>query len=293
MFRYKYFPEDNHMVYDGDLGADLVSCGISSKHILDMKNTTVKDIPEFKLDSEEREHAQLVPLSKVVGFSRGDPGKTIFDNVQATACDQRDSKRLVDCLSYLRRYGNIQELFSSYEEMDVRIRCCAVRMYHEKKNDEYYVMDNGNHRTLIAKLVGAPYIQALVTEAFIDDVKTERIRQCRSIYAEYSISKIKMVYINVSKLGYQIIFENNGYSFQVVGYKDILSQTDIDKRIASFSKTLYRDFRLVERAKELCPIGRTLFLGTQRSEVRQLFRQHTPEKGYRIYKPEVFLFLPN
>lgn len=293
MFRYRYSEKDNSMIYDGDLGGDLITFGVCPKHILDMKNTVVKDIPEFILDCEGKEHPQLVPLSKVVGFSRGAPGKTIFENVQATACDQRDSRRLADCLSYLQRYGNIQELFSSYEEMDVRIRGCAVRMYHEKKNDEYYVMDNGNHRTLIAKLAGAPYIQALVTEAVVDDVKTERIRRCRSIYAKYSILIIKMVYINVSKVEYQIIFDNNGNSFQVVGYKDILSQTDIDKRIASFSEALHRDFRLVERAKQLGPIGRTLFLGTQRPEVRQLFRQHTPAKWYRIYKPDVFLFLPN
>lgn len=292
MFRYKYIKQNDAMVYDGDLGSDLISFGVPCRHIDEMKETDVKELPAFELPCRITEYAQLVPLSKVVGFSRGTPGKTVYENVQMTVNGQRDSGRLSDCLSYLQKYDSLQELFYSYEKMDVRPSAYAVHMYHEKKYDEYYVTSNGNHRTLVAKMLGAPYINALVTEVCIDIPKTMRIQKSREIYEKYAISKIKLIRKNAYATSYQVIFKDDGKYFEIIGYEDILSLEDVDDRIDTFSKMLQKDFKQVNKAKSLHPLIRKFFLKMQRSEVRQLFNKNAPARHCLVSPTEIHIFLP-
>lgn len=99
-------------------------------------------------------------MSKVIGTSRGTVGKSVFENVRIIPDGEREPKRFKGCFDFLNSM-TLEELKESYKEL-----FNPVKMVYYKDDEEYYLVTDGNHRTLTAMLLGAEYIRADVTTMY-------------------------------------------------------------------------------------------------------------------------------
>lgn len=169
---YTYDCENDKYVFTGDLTEYLLKAGVSSEHIRKMKSKILENdrgiyqrYPDLK--SLERGYIKLVPIDKVVGTSRGTVGLSVYENVRTMRSGDREPYRFERCLCFLDEMS-LKELRKSYEEL-----YDPVRMEYYVDDDEYFVSEDGNHRTLVAMLLGAQYIRAKVTNGYCDTVKKE------------------------------------------------------------------------------------------------------------------------
>ena len=198
--------------FDGDLEQFLLEKGVEAEHILRMKQKKLQNDKKRYYDSEyiksgkrEREK-RLVPLSRVIGTSRGTVGESVFDNVRTMEDGERESTRFHSCLNFLNKMS-LEELRESYKDV------FPVEMEYYTEEDEYYLTSDGNHRTLTAMLVGAEYINANVTPLYCDFEKRNKCLAVDKFYEEFNI-----VQINYSYMGAEIVFEDEEGCYSVNGF---------------------------------------------------------------------------
>ena len=116
--------EDENRVYsfDGDFEQFLLDIGVEAEHIEDMKNKILQADKEIYYNSTyfvtgkwEREN-RLVPLSKVIGTSRGTVGNSVFENVRTMQDGEREPSRFRACFSFLSKMS-LNELRESYKNV--------------------------------------------------------------------------------------------------------------------------------------------------------------------------------
>lgn len=226
--------------FNGDLEQFLLDKGVEAEHIQRMKEKKLQRDKERYYDSEyiksgkwEREK-RLVPLSRVIGTSRGTVGESVFDNVMTMEDGEREPTRFYSCLNFLNKMS-LEELRESYKVV------APVEMEYYTEEDEYYLTSDGNHRTLTAMLVGAEYINANVTPMYCDFVMRDKCLAVDKFYEEFNIIQINYTYIN---MGVEIVFEDNEGSYVVAGFS---RRTDENcyEYIRKLSDEIYADMKLV------------------------------------------------
>lgn len=191
---YEYDETTGMYNFKGDLKLFLLNYGVDMRHIEKMQCKLLeeeKDAYYTIYDKEEKE--KLVPLEKVIGVSRGTVGQSVYDNVRTMRGDQtrtitREPSRFNDCFTYFENYS-LEQLKKSYENSP----SFPVHMIHYVEDDEYYVSSNGNHRTLIAMLVGAKCIHAKVRNVHCDEEKKKKYLKYKSFLKTYNIEKITSI----------------------------------------------------------------------------------------------------
>lgn len=172
MFEYKFCKDSGCQEYDGDLEKDLIQIGVSKEHIEKMKNEIILPTPMYyPVNSSLCRETKLVPLNRVVAFSRGNAGKSVFENVRSIKKGEREPYKFADCWSHIDSLNGIVQMHNSFESGNWNE---PIKMVHEITKDVYFVSVNGNHRTLMAKLLGAPYIKANVLEVTTDNPASEK-----------------------------------------------------------------------------------------------------------------------
>ncbi|WP_253880909.1 hypothetical protein [Priestia megaterium] len=140
----------------------LIEKGVPDSHISDMRETlNISEYPYRMYYDEifdDRETYRHVPLSKVKSLGyRGTNGLSWFDHACYNGTDNIDIGRCHRAYEYLEK--------QSLEEFHAYYKHSAVKLIHFKDDDFYAVYGDGTHRTLWAKVTGAPTLYAVVTQA--------------------------------------------------------------------------------------------------------------------------------
>lgn len=229
---YSYDKEKDMFFFTNDLKKYLFDHGVEIEHIENMQKRILEhnrdvyqDFPEN--DSSERGYITLVPLDKVIGMSRGTVGLSVYENVRRMYHGQREPHRFERCFSYLEKLS-LEDLKKSYEHL-----CDPVKMTYYVNDDKYYVSSDGNHRTLVAMLVGAEYIRAEVTNGHCNELKKKKYFYSKEFERKYSI-------IEIMKSGsiYDISFKDENGIYEICGYEGLKKEENLFSFLERLSKTI-------------------------------------------------------
>lgn len=234
-----YRGENKIYIFDGDLEQYLLDKGVEAEHINKMKEKKLQRDKEryynsnyLKTGKFEREN-KLVPLSRVIGVSRGTVGKSVFENVRTMKDGEREPCRFQSCFGFLNKM-TLEELKESYKKI------FPVEMDYYKEEDEYYLTSDGNHRTLTAMLLGAEYINANVTPLYCDFKKRDKCLAVDKFYDDFNIIQIYHSYMEV-----EIIFADDEGYYVVCGFP-IRREESCYEYISKLSDEIRADIKLVK-----------------------------------------------
>lgn len=246
-----YREENRIYIFDGDLEQFLLDKGVEAEHIKKMKEKKLQHDKERYYDSNyikigkwEREN-KLVPLSRVIGVSRGTVGKSVFENVRTMKDGERDPCRFQSCFSFFNKM-TLEELRESYKKV------FPVEMDYYKEEDEYYLTSDGNHRTLTAMLLGAEYINANITPLYCDFRKRDKCLAVEKFYEDFNIIQINYAYVGV-----EIIFADDDGYYIVHGFSSRRGENCYEY-ISKLSDEIRADMKLVKIWKRIPKIFLTI-----------------------------------
>lgn len=234
-----YKKENGIYIFDGDLEQYLLDKGVEAEHIKKMKEKKLQRDKERYYNSNylntgkfEREN-KLVPLSRVIGVSRGTVGKSVFENVRTMKDGEREPYRFQSCFGFLNKM-TLEELKESYKKV------FPVEIDYYKEEDEYYLTSDGNHRTLTAMLLGAEYINANVTPLYCDFEKRDKCLAVDKFYDDFNI-----IQINHSHIGVEIVFADDKDFYVVCGFSRRIDE-NCHEYISKLSNEIRADIKLVK-----------------------------------------------
>lgn len=247
--RYIKTEDGSCYVFDGDFDQYLLDIGVSAEHIKRMKTKILEPsrdeyYGEYNIDPASTVMG-LVPLKKVVGTNRSTIGKSVYENVRRMKTDERRPDKFIRCFNYLNEMS-LEELRSSYEELPE-----PVNMIYYKDEDAYYLVSDGNHRTLTAMILGASKILANINVAKCDEEKREKYFVNQKFYKKYSISDI--VIRNPEQ--YSIIICFNGKKYAVHGFERKKTRESCFEIIKRLSEELDKD---IQYRNILCPLPKAI-----------------------------------
>lgn len=238
---YKYDEQNKLYEFDGNFEDYLISIGVDKNHIKNMRNKIMQDsrgeyhdYPD--LNSPECRYIDLVPLNKVIGTSRSTVGQNVYDNITKIPKGSRSPAKFIGCFEYFTEMS-FEELKQSYSELYE-----PVDMVYYVDEDAYYLSNNGNHRTLTAMMVGAEYIKAKVTNAYLNPVKRRKCEYAEAFIKKYSIYRI-LEFGGTCDITFQ---DENGY-YELCGYRAPEENEDTFSFINRLSETF--DYEMQRTAK--------------------------------------------
>ncbi len=238
---YTYDKEKERFFFTNDLEKHLLDYGVEIEHINNMKSRVLEqdrdvyqDFPE--INSSERQYITLVPLDKVIGTSRGDVGLSVYENVRTMYQGDREPHRFENCFSYFDVLS-LEELKKSYEQLHN-----PVKMVYYINDDKYFVSSDGNHRTLMAMLVGAKYIRAEVTNGYCNELKKKKY-----ICSKVFMSKYNIVRIMGSGNTYDISYKDEYGVYEVCGYWGPTQEENLFSFLERLSRTIETERKKVNQ----------------------------------------------
>lgn len=273
LYMYVYDHEKNMYVFNGNLEELLLNIGVEKMHIENMKHKLLQpdrgmyhDFPS--MDSPERGYISLVPLDKVIGIYRGSVGNSVFENVNTMRPGTREPEGFKGCFDFFYKMS-LNELRKSYAE-DIS----PVSMTYYVDEDEYYLHDEGNHRTLTAMLVGAEYIKAKVCNAYLNPEKKKKYECINKFEQTYAIYQM-LISGNTLTITF---YDDNGY-YELGGYPAPEPDENIYSFINRLSKILDEERKTVDRIKKYPSFIRQLFIDKgQYFRIKQLLDiEYVPE----------------
>ncbi|NGY70359.1 hypothetical protein F6Y04_07580 [Bacillus megaterium] len=245
----------------------LLEKGVPDSHINEMRETlNISKEPyqiyydEIRADKKTYQH---VPLSKVksLGF-RGTSGLSWFDHACYNGTDNIDIGRCHKAYKHLKK--------QSLEEFQAYYKRSAVRLIHFEEDDFYAVYGDGTHRTLWAKVTGAPTIYAVITKAKKNDERYQAYRRFKTIEKEFN------VYLKGHKLDwgedYEGSFTDLVYQGKSIGYQTLYSPRSFSSKY-HFTNERLDDWKLQQQQfKE--DISKSL----QSKKEFQIIMKLTPQK---------------
>ena len=219
--------ENGARKFNGDLKAFLISKGIDENCIESAQDKLLQPGREIYHDYDAGDSGciSLVPLDRVVGLFRGAPGVSVFKNVENPSMGDLEPQRLEDCLSRLDRMS-LWDFRKSFEQLSE-----PVDMEYYDEDDAYFLRGDGNHRTIIAMLVGAERIRAQVTRAHCNPDKMQAYFAYEGFLRK---SGAKRLEVSSGGAGYGVVFSEGDSEYVVNGYelrKPSESQTEYMKKL--------------------------------------------------------------
>lgn len=154
-----YLPEGNNKYYIEEymLILWLERMGIDKEHIKNVKTKIVKDKLKNYIKGESKQ--EIIEVEKIIGGSRLTPNVSFFDNMLKV--EGKDRRRKMENLTYaindyVNAYG-IKWLRNNYSE---KFGSIIIDYYVDE--DKYYIELDGNHRGLLAIMIGVNKLKAYV-----------------------------------------------------------------------------------------------------------------------------------
>ncbi|MBO4765701.1 MAG: hypothetical protein J5532_00195 [Lachnospiraceae bacterium] len=230
--------ENEARKFNGDLKAFLISKGIDENCIESAQDKLLQPGREIYHDYDAGDSGciSLVPLDRVVGLFRGAPGVSVFKNVENPSMGDLEPQRLEDCLSRLDRMS-LRDFRKSFEQLSE-----PVDMEYYDEDDTYFLRGDGNHRTIIAMLVGAERIRARVAKAHCNPDKMQAYFAYEGFLRK---SGAKRLEVSSNGVGYGVVFGEGDSEYIVDSY---------EVRKPSESRLEYMQ-NLLNQIKEDCTIA--------------------------------------
>ena len=197
---------DNKLFHIAENFDDLLkNLGIDEETISNAKNTIlVSDYPDDYYPSESGNTTKImtVPVNRIIGTSRSTPGLSVYENVRCVPDGKRDFTKFQQCFKEFIHHNSLEAWRQSFAD-DIE----AIPMYYYADTDEYFVSKDGNHRTLTAMLIGAPFIKAKVYTRKCDYYLKERYELEQAFKQKYNIKILQGNLIH-SQCRIRICFSN-------------------------------------------------------------------------------------
>ena len=245
----------------------LLEKGVPDSHINEMRETLniSKEPYQIYYDeiSEDKKTYRHVPLSKVksLGF-RGTSGLSWFDHACYNGTDNIDIGRCNKAYKHLKK--------QSLEEFQAYYKRSAVKLIHFEDDDFYAVYGDGTHRTLWAKVTGAPTIYAAITKATKNDERYQTYRRFKTMEKEFN------AYLKGHKLDwgedYDGKFTDMVYQGKSIGYQILYSPRSFSSKYR-FTNQRLDDWKL-QQEQFKTDISKSL----QSKKEFQIIMRFTPQK---------------
>lgn len=132
---------------------------VDSKTITKIKNKTFKE-KNMDYIHKDKVVTEMILIDKIIGGSRFTVDDTIYDNISRFRKDLRDRDKFEHLFEIIEDNfsNNIDSIRLMFEDLDG-----PIEAQYYSDIDQYYIELNGNHRTLIAMMLGCENINARVT----------------------------------------------------------------------------------------------------------------------------------
>ncbi|MDF2001688.1 hypothetical protein P2Q02_03385 [Bacillus pumilus] len=236
----------------------IVRAGVSESQIENMSTTYPHNYPDFRLykyvPKMEEEKERLVEVSKIVGAYRVKSKDSWLENFDAMG------SRVDYLIDSLEKKG-LESYKKSFKEDQDR----KIHLSYLEDLDCYFTSGDGNHRTVVAKVIGMNYIQTKVShyqpnikrikiKKKLDLIKKEIFEKVKNMNFDHDVNKnTEQIHIDIfyKELIIQSIFIEDEYILYPVDQIENLQKSK-DKFIHLCSK--------IETYKLLPKIFKTIFL---------------------------------
>lgn len=185
---YEFNKQSKTYTFKGSLSKYLLDNGVKNEDIEAASHKLLEsNYRSFYSESTGVSEIRLISLEKVIGTNRSKPWKSVYDNINSVTTDgiSLDYTRFEDCFKYLEDLG-VDKLKESYINLKE-----PIHVSYYKDDDVYYVDTDGNHRTLVAMLIGAKQILATVDHYKSDlNKKLQYDHLISKFKTDYKINKI-------------------------------------------------------------------------------------------------------
>lgn len=175
----------------------LIDLGLKIEYIEYLKNTVLQTEPINKdsYEGSREKNKILVPVSKIVGLGmREEAGYSWWHHYIGSIGDLA-LNRLIELEQNFKKMGLIKFMQSFIDEK----YCDQVDFIYYVDHDIYFAI-NGQHRTVMAKLVDAPYILAEVLNLEINSEKQKQNEKKGMIIEEVN-TLLSILDLNISGRG--------------------------------------------------------------------------------------------
>ena len=228
----------------------------------------------FLYDYESERELELVEVGKIAGgFRFDDPDASVLDLATAQSNANLNRFRMARATGYIKR-KTLAELHGWYSS-----ECTPIDLVYYSNDDQYLVSNDGTHRSLYAKIVGAPVIRANVYRASINSKRQQLFMRLQEIMDRYHIvalntevSEAKAYGITSFKMNEDIF--DIGFYYNIPESKSLFTADRIDRLekelIFDFAFMGNRFFRLLTSL----PVTRIRLLNwvEQRKEISTRYR---------------------
>gem|GEM_PF-4633477 len=177
----------------------LIEAGVAADYISFLESEIMKsdDVLYDTYLRVGKEEKIKIPVSKIKGIStgRGINGLSwMYNFIQTSECNFRETT--VEKFRSKITSSNLGNFKASF--VDHKFSDDNLRFSYFKEVDEYYTSGGGSHRTLFAKVIGAPYIYGKVITYQKDPVKEKNVFEIES-KEEYLKSLIQTMNLHLEK----------------------------------------------------------------------------------------------
>lgn len=284
---YLFDKEKEMYIFKGDLKEYLLCHGVENEHINKMQRKILESdrsvYQEFSNSKTQERYITLVPLDKVIGTSRADIGLSVYENVRTMHSGNREPGRFEGCFSFFDELP-LLELRKSYEEL-----INPVEMVYFVDDDRYFVL-SGNHRTLVAMLVGAEFIRAKVTNGHCNILNKKKY-----CYSEEFKYKYNVVRVMSSGNKYDISFKDDNGVYEILGYSGPTKDEDFFSYINRLSCTIDSDTKKANHIKKMPSLIQKVIMNNENnSRINQYIQRKYLSEDEMVfwgYRTPVTLYL--
>lgn len=265
---YEFNKQSKTYTFKGSLSKYLLDNGVKSEDIKAARYKILEsNYRSFYYKPTGVSELRPIPLERVIGTNRSRSWTSVYDNVKCCTTEgiSLDYTRFEDCFTYLKDLG-VDKLKESYIKFKKPIH---VSYYEE--DDVYYVDLDGNHRTLVAMLVGAKHILADVDYYKCDiNKKMQYDRIISTFKKKYCINKIyntngseynllDCLVHNSKTKKLNIEFINGKEKYIVNNYNLYIENGNLQKAVRQLSDQINDDYRKLSLLKFIPKILRVVF----------------------------------
>lgn len=265
---YKYNERTKTYNFDGSLSKYLLDKGVKREDIAKASYKILEsNYRSFYYKPTGVSEIRPIPLERVIGTNRSRSWISVYDNIKCctTKGISLDYTRFEDCFTFLKDLG-VDKLKESYIKLKKPIH---VSYYED--DDVYYVDLDGNHRTLVAMLVGAKQILADVDHYKCDINKKmqydriistfKKIYNINKIYntngSEYNLLDCLVHNSKTKKLNIEFI--NKQETYIVNNYNLYINNGNLQDAVRQLSDQINDDYRKLSLLKFIPKMFREVF----------------------------------
>ncbi|MBR5682914.1 MAG: hypothetical protein IKW96_06505 [Ruminococcus sp.] len=285
MYRYVQYNGSAYREFDGDFTQFLRNIGVSKEHIDAVKSRIVNKYPDGVLDNYHSLalERRLVPTDKILWTGRSTEGLSFYENVRIMKEGDREPSRFNRWLDKASK--NLSDTRDIYQKLNN-----PVKMTYIKNEDKYFLSGDGNHRTLIAIVLGATSILANIDGEYeLNHEKLKMYNLEKEFYEKYNIDCIIIHNASVSIGFYD---DNSQEIYEVDGFKSLDTNLPFSDILQELEEQIKSDLKKYALIRKL-PNRLLKFINSHlicKSRIQKYFLKFPMTNHERINKKYLYLY---